>query len=166
VQDPRPNANQQPLRRSQHLSFLPLLPTENEAPGTNTNCLYEAQISCLVSGIDQWSWVAYAFVDTYYKGANNTESATFYRDSILEETESGGVKPDALSGGRLDANRPVWWPKEYFLRVLEPRVEQVKQEWLNTVSRLLSAVELYVSISSCAGRLTIMETETTVLYLC
>lgn len=81
------------------------------------------------------------FVDTYYKGKDNLESVDFY----AEQVRAGGPSMDPLAAGRYDANRPIWKPREYFVRVLECRVEQVKQEWHNVVSRVLQRIEPHVS---------------------
>lgn len=103
------------------------------------DCIYEAQISVLVTGVDHWSWTAYAFVDTYYKGDENDESIEHYIDQVQY-----GPKLDPLTKGQYDVEPPEWRPREYFLRVLESRVKQVKQEWHNTVFCILQRIEPHV----------------------
>ncbi|MCJ1403964.1 hypothetical protein MMC11_007187 [Xylographa trunciseda] len=91
--------------------------------------LYEAQISVMVTGIDEWFWTAYCCVDTYF---GSEEGIEFYHDSTL----------DAATGGERLVSQPVWNPREYFLYILSCRFRQATKEWsivVGTVeSRLLS----------------------------
>ncbi|KAI3398865.1 hypothetical protein diail_8374 [Diaporthe ilicicola] len=138
VEDQRPKNKKKPLRRTGNLQFLKLAPFRTE-PRDSNDCIYEAQISVLVTGVDHWSWTAYAFIDTYYKGTGNRESVEYYVEQV-EQVEYG-PKPDPLTEGQYDAEPPVWRPREYFLRVLECRVKQVKREWHNTVFCILQRIE-------------------------
>ncbi|EWZ81136.1 hypothetical protein FOWG_14712 [Fusarium oxysporum f. sp. lycopersici MN25] len=94
--------------------------------------IYEIQVSCLITGIDEDSWVAYQFVDTYHQG-----------DKPLEYGEQHGVKPDSLTGGLFDANVPIWTPKEYFLIFYECRLKQVRHAMHKLVARLFLRLEPY-----------------------
>lgn len=132
-----------PLRRTGDLQFLKLAPFPTEASGSD-ECIYEAQISVLVTGVDHWCWTAFAFVDTYYKGTGNEESVQHYIDQV-----QFGARFDPLTEGQCEAEPPVWRPREYFLQVLEARVKQVKREWHNTVFRILQRIEPHVGRRSC-----------------
>ncbi|KAL2284958.1 hypothetical protein FJTKL_08509 [Diaporthe vaccinii] len=127
--------NKKPLRRTGDLQFLKLAPFRTDASGSD-DCIYEAQISVLLTGVDHWSSTAFAFIDTYYKGAENNESVEHYIDQVQY-----GPRLDPLTEGQYDAEPPVWRPREYFLRLLESRVKQVKREWHNTVFRILQRIE-------------------------
>lgn len=121
------------------------------------DCIYEVHISVLVTGVDHWSWTAFAFVDTYYKRTSlevsspgsatnsedvcNQESPEFYH----EQFKSAQVNFDPLTGGQEQAEPPTWKPREYFLKVLRARVKQVNHEWHNTVFRVLQKIEPQVS---------------------
>lgn len=131
--------NKRPLRRTGDLQFLKLAPFLTEASGLD-DCICEAQISVLVTGVDHWSWTAFVFVDTYYKGAYNQESVEHYVDQVQL-----GASLDPLTEGQYEAEPPVWMPREYFLRILESRVKQVKREWHNTVFRILQRSDPQVS---------------------
>ncbi|KAJ0132017.1 Histone-lysine N-methyltransferase ASHR3 [Fusarium oxysporum f. sp. albedinis] len=87
--------------------------------------IYGIQVSCLITGIDEDSWVAYQFVDIYHQG-----------DKPLEYGEQHGVKPDSLTRGLFDANLPIWTPKEYFLIFYECRLKQVRHAMHKLVARL------------------------------
>ncbi|KAL5625689.1 hypothetical protein FOBRF1_000032 [Fusarium oxysporum] len=125
--DFRKKRNGKPLRQSRQPYYLKL-DDENE-PQVH---VYETQVSCLIAGIDEDSWVAYQFVDTYYQG-----------DKPLEQGEEHGVKPDPLTGGLFDANLPIWTPREYFLIVYECRLKQVRHAMHNLVARLFLRLEPY-----------------------
>jgi len=139
ITDLRRKFNGRPLRRCRSLAFLNRLSAELTMFDID-GYIYEAQISCLVTGIDNYSWIGYAFVDTYFKGPDNNECVEYY------DTTAKGMDP--LTMGRYDANRPVWTPREYFVRVLQCRMDQVRQEWNNTVSGLLQGIEPHVSVIS------------------
>ncbi|KAI1419347.1 hypothetical protein F5Y12DRAFT_789156 [Xylaria sp. FL1777] len=129
-----------PLRRSQRLGFL------DETPwgvrGTQSeDCIYEAQISCLVAGLDDSSYIGYAFVDTYHDGPNSDESVKEYHE---KSNTPGHYSMDPLSGGMLQADRPLWSPRIYFLRVFELRIEQVKEEWVNAVFMIQKKTSTYI----------------------
>lgn len=127
--DFRKKRNGKPLRQSRQPYYLKL-GDENE-PQVH---IYETQVSCLIAGIDEDSWVAYQFVDTYYQG-----------EKPLAQDEEHGVKPDPLTGGLFDANLPIWTPREYFLIVYECRLKQVRHAMHNLVARLFLRLEPYVS---------------------
>ncbi|KAK0649648.1 hypothetical protein B0T16DRAFT_457041 [Cercophora newfieldiana] len=144
LKDQRRKANGKPLRRCRSLEFLVLDPQHDPATPVE-DCIYEAQVSCIVTGFDEGSWVGLAFVDTYYRGDDDRESVEYYADQN-SEAEARMENPflmDPLTGGRVDANAPIWKPREYFLRLLECRIDQVRREWHNVVSRLLQITEPY-----------------------
>ncbi|KAI0526287.1 hypothetical protein F5B22DRAFT_585158 [Xylaria bambusicola] len=139
-QDERRMNDGRSLRRSQRLGFL------NETPWGNCeeeaeDCIYEAQISCLVAGLDDSSYIGYGFVDTYHNGPESKGSVKEYHET---SNTPGHYPMDPLSGGMLRANRPIWSPRLYFLRVLELRIEEVKEEWANSVFMLQKKTRAYI----------------------
>ena len=104
------------LRRCAMFAADTLLSQENEY-------LYEAQISLLVTGIDEWFWTAYCCVETYF---GSEETIYHYQDEHL----------DAPSGGERRARYPVWNPREYFLFIASRRFRQVTREWSVIVKAL------------------------------
>lgn len=60
-----------------------------------------------------------------------------------------GAKFDPVTEGQYEAEPPVWKPREYFLRVLESRVKQVKREWHNTVFCILQRIQSHVGHKPC-----------------
>ena len=88
---------------------------------------YEASVSLLVSGPDEWVWTSYCFVDTYY----NNE-----RETMEDFENEDGKDTDARSGRHSFFKSPVWDPRQYYLAVLSRRLMQVTNEWSNLVSVL------------------------------
>ncbi len=64
------------FQRSRDLRFLYQLQDDSEAEG-RFPCLYDGQISIAVTGIDEWRWTAWAFVDAFF---DDSESASNYDD--------------------------------------------------------------------------------------
>ena len=89
----------------------------------------EAQISFIICGWANGRWVAYAFVDTDFDGKELAEETFLYE----------GMHEDPIaSDGELDANHPIWDPREYFLMIFEVRIAQILKEWeclVRTVER-------------------------------
>jgi len=97
------------------------LPTRDEARmrGAAQRWEYhEAQISLLLVGPDEWFWTAYCLVDTFF---GSEKSVVDYLGSDPPLDPSGG--------GTIFVNEPIWSPREYFLKILSARLEQVSQEW-------------------------------------
>ncbi|KAF5617845.1 extracellular GDSL-like lipase acylhydrolase [Fusarium sp. NRRL 25303] len=125
--DLRKKRNGKPLRQSRQPFYLKL--GDANEPQVH---IYETQVSCLIAGIDEDSWVAYQFADTYYQGKKP-----------LAQDEEHGIKPDPLTGGLFDANIPNWTPREYFLIVYECRLKQMRHAMHNLVARLFLRLEPY-----------------------
>lgn len=131
----------EPLRQSWELPFLSIT-TDKSKSADKPYCLYEAHISVAVRGIDHWVWVAYAFVDTYFDSQESVDSYHQMREP----------KVDPLAAGRIIADKPIWAPREYFLKVFEIRTRQVAREWDQIVDRLEKAAKQYVQFVDFIGK--------------
>ena len=100
------------------------LPRGLEDPDNN-EFIYEAQISVLVTGFDEWFWTTYCFTDRFFQGE---EPVQYYHEE----------KKDAPTGGIRPIEFPVWNPREYFLFILSWRFRQVTKEW-NIIFRTLDS---------------------------
>ena len=98
----------------------------------NTSHLYEAQASCVVTGLSNSTWTACYFVDTYFDDTNDMED--WCEDIYL----------DPLLCNKYDANLPIWNPREYFLLCLQQRLHSIKEEWLRVIYNLRREIEDYV----------------------
>ncbi|KAH8821447.1 hypothetical protein F5884DRAFT_745770 [Xylogone sp. PMI_703] len=96
------------LRQWRDITFL-------EAGGENAkdsrvSRLCEAQFSLVICGSDNWRWTGHAFSDTYFNNQSLTDY-TFSYDGLHEDP--------IASNGELDANLPLWDPREYFLMIIK-----------------------------------------------
>ncbi|KAL8723308.1 MAG: hypothetical protein Q9225_000360 [Loekoesia sp. 1 TL-2023] len=92
-------------------------------PLNSPEYLYEAQISVVIVGLDEWVWTAYCCTETYF---GSEETIEFYHERGL----------DAPLGGARPTHYPIWNPREYFLLVFTSRMNQITKEWSNLVIAL------------------------------
>jgi hypothetical protein len=111
-----------PPRQWTDLSFLDVQPPKSQAH--RSYGIYEAQTSFHICGTGDRRWIAYAFVDTFFKENGSKEDFRY--------------DPIALS--RPDARFPVFDPREYFLRIFDIRIAQVSYEWESLVRMVERAV--------------------------
>ena len=122
------------IRRSEEVISLQMKDgQQTDEDDGRIDYIHEAQVSIMITGIDDWFWTAYCFVDVYFKEDGHRESVHHY---------SGTTPPrDPHSCGKDSADRPIWRPRHYFLRTLSCRMEQVKQEWNNSIFQLFRQIE-------------------------
>jgi len=130
-EDPQSHArNSRPPRRSEPVIHLS---SGTESADEDDDFIHEAQVSVMVTGLDNWFWTACCFSDIYFKDEDHNEQVS---------TLSTPAHPmDPHSCGKFSLNLPIWDPRHYFLRTLSCRMEQVKQEWNNTVFQLFEDIE-------------------------
>ncbi|EAQ88798.1 hypothetical protein CHGG_05417 [Chaetomium globosum CBS 148.51] len=121
-----------PLRGSKEVGFL------NQSRGTQTY-LHEAQISCMIVGVDNRHWTAYGFFDTYHDGGESRHDVRYYQST------QGGAVMDPLTCGRHMADSTVPDAREYFLTVMESCVLEVKGEWENAGRQVLKDVKAHAT---------------------
>ncbi|KAH9211668.1 hypothetical protein DL95DRAFT_510900 [Leptodontidium sp. 2 PMI_412] len=144
--DTRKKSNGEPLRQFWELDFLSM-PTNNKPASTDERyCLYEAMTSVGVTGNDNWTWAAYGFVDTYW---DSRESVDGYHE--MKGQRRG--RADPLANGRINADEPLWDPREYFLKVVEIRTGLALMEWSQIINRMerevkQSKTNLFFALSS------------------
>jgi hypothetical protein len=134
--DSRERANGQPLRRSWKLDCLCESSPATESPSGSSWCLYEAQTSIVLIGIDDRVWTAYATIDTYYE-PDSANSVGFYE----AEWNDHGVLLDPMTGngGIREFSRPLWDARTYFLSVLEAHLDNYLFE-LDGITRAMKEV--------------------------
>lgn len=105
--------------------------------------IHEARTSVMITGLDDWFWTAYCFVDAKFKGSEHKESIDSYANPEGPHRPLNARTParDPLSCGKREVNLPTWNPRQYFLQILSIRMEQVKQEWENSVFLLLRHIK-------------------------
>lgn len=101
---------------------------------------YEAQISVLLVGVDEWFWTVYCCVETFF---NSERDPAWYDKCDF----------DGPTGAGRQASHPIWNPRGYFLLVLSRRINQVTKEWTNLVKALEDCLELQGKVSGkCNNR--------------
>jgi hypothetical protein len=138
-EDLRRDLNNKPLRHSLDISFL-----ESKNP-KSSYFLYEAQISCVVAGPDEYRWVGYCFVDTYFDAGKLKETVQSYHEDSLDEE---GMFTDPFTIGERDADDPIHKPREYFLEVFRVRIDRVRCEWEQVVANVQEHIRKYVPVRS------------------
>ncbi|KIW63533.1 hypothetical protein PV04_08527 [Phialophora macrospora] len=132
--DHRTDQYGKPLRRSQDVSYIH---PQGNGP---SEFLYEAHITCVISGLDDWRWVAHCFTDTYFDPIDEA------RDNIYQNyeagRENGGFHMDHLTG-LPDADIPVQNPREYFLKLLSIYLFRVRGEWERVLMKLKRSLREY-----------------------
>lgn len=124
--------NNKPRRLWTDLSFLKLnkFDTQPQEP-LEVWGIQEAQISCIVAGSDHWRWVGYGFVDAEV-------------DGILADSSDEDLLQDQIANGELEANFPIWRPRDYWIRVFEIRIGYVKSQWDYLIHKVELGVNQYV----------------------
>lgn len=124
--------NSRPARQWTELSFLKLdTPKSHSQAPEEVWGIHEAEISYVVTGSDDWRWIGYAFVDTEL-------------DGLLTDLSDDDLSFDRVAAGEIQANFPLWRPRDHWVKVLDIRSEQVRQEWEYLIYKLGLAVNRYV----------------------
>ena len=124
--------NTKPKRRWTDLSFLKIDTSDSQDKEPKEVWgIHEAQASCVVTGSDDWRWVGYGFVDTEI-------------DGFLADLSEDDLSFDQIAAGELEANIPIWRPRDYWLKVFEIRIEQVRKEWEYLIHKVELSVNQYV----------------------
>lgn len=82
--DPRKRADGQALRWSEEVIHLNMdrPPSKQSLIDEDFNdFIYKAQLSVMITGLDDWFWTAYCFVDVYFKGSKHNEHVESYFSS-------------------------------------------------------------------------------------
>ncbi|KMK59344.1 hypothetical protein Y699_00545 [Aspergillus fumigatus Z5] len=90
--------------------------------------IYEAQVSLVVFGVDDFFWAAYFCEDTYFSDQDLV--ATCLQDEV-----------DGPSLGRRMHKFPIWDPRYYFLSILATRTGQITLEWTVLVQSLENVLD-------------------------
>lgn len=136
--DHRRSENGKPLRRTLDISFL------NLEPGHPDEFLYEAEVSCVIVGLHNHSWVAYCFVDTYFDGSDEGRETVreYCKDKVAEE----GANMDPLTYGKCLAEAPIWDPRKYFLEVCFHRMDTLVREWKHLIGKIEDSFRIYEEV--------------------
>lgn len=104
--------------------------------------IHETQFSFVICGLDNTRWVAYAFDDSEV----DDESGDGLEDNV---SSLGGLQEDPTAYNDdevLDADLPLWDPREYFLRIFKSRTAQVLKEWEDLVLRVERSIKRDIDV--------------------
>ncbi|KAK0624106.1 hypothetical protein B0T14DRAFT_428332 [Immersiella caudata] len=103
------------LRSHTDLQFL------DNASGDQAH-LYESQLSCMVTGLDDGFFTAYGFFDTYYDGARSKHAAHHFERSST----------DPLLRSKAGVSSKTLTARDYFLHAMQYAFGDAKAEWMNS----------------------------------
>jgi hypothetical protein len=92
----------------------------------------QAQISVVLCGTSETRYTVYCFED------NDLDEDREMGDDEFSEV---GFQADQVAKCEIDANSPIWNPREYFLVTLLERIKQVGREWARIVQVVDSAFD-------------------------
>ncbi|KAF2474684.1 uncharacterized protein BDR25DRAFT_311128 [Lindgomyces ingoldianus] len=124
------------------VSFLNIPAIQGQVPCSYV--IHEAQISIVACGSDNSRWVTYAFVDTEFDD-NPTDDDGIFEEEELDELNEDPIADDGecSTGWVVDADKPIWDPREYFLLMVERRMTQIFREWIHLVRKVQRSVKRY-----------------------
>jgi hypothetical protein len=128
-----------PPRHYTDLSFLKI--TSKDRAGNLINGIRESHFSFILCGTDNGRWVGISFVDKRFGDEDELE------DDI---SPSEGVHMDPIAMGKLDADIPIWDPREYFLNILNLRLLEALKRWRFLVRTIEGCIKRYVGINLTA----------------
>lgn len=116
----------EPLRSSTDVTYLRELAGMEPDPDS-VDGVYASQISCLVTGYDQWRWTGLMLIETWFEEV--TDDPTRDMVSSYENDKEDGMFWDPFSRGRDEFEKVLLFPRHHFLRAMEVRISQCKGEW-------------------------------------
>ena len=130
--EPVDKFNTKPQRNWTDLSFLKIDTSDlQDQEPKEVWGIHQAQTSCVVTGSDDYRWVGYGFVDTEI-------------DGFLTDLSKDDLGFDQITAGKLEANISISKPRDYWLKVFEIRIEQVRKEWEYLIYKVQRSVNRYV----------------------
>lgn len=102
--------------------------------------MHEAHFSFVICGTHESRWTAYAFDNTEFDGEE-------LYDKIFP-CEGVHVDP-IMSDDYMDAERPIWNAREYFLHVVESRMHKAAVEWEALLRPVEGRIREYVRFPAC-----------------
>ncbi|KAH6138817.1 hypothetical protein HBI55_126120 [Parastagonospora nodorum] len=98
--------------------------------------LVQAQISVVLCGTSETRYTAYCFEDNDHDEDREMGDYEFSED---------GFQADQITRGEINANEPIWNPREYFLVTLLEKFKQVVGEWARVV-QVIESVPFFASV--------------------
>jgi hypothetical protein len=106
-----------PLRNWTDVSFL-----------ADSLGIHESHIAFTICGVADRRWVAYAFSDTDYDENKEMDEFQFDYNGMFADQIAGDARD-------VDANKPIWNPREYYLMIMSIRLSQIVGEWAKLIRK-------------------------------
>jgi hypothetical protein len=91
--------------------------------------IHESHMAFTVCGVADRRWTAYAFTDNDYdEDRQISEHECDYECVFADQIATNGARI-------IDANRPIWDPREYYLTVVSGKVNQIVGEWAKLIRK-------------------------------
>jgi hypothetical protein len=134
VRDGRMKFDGRPLRQSWALPFF----SGPTSLSPSSYCLYEAQISVAITGIDHSVWTAYVISENYFRSRERQDA---YHQL---NSRPGRLRLDPLAAGQINTHNTVRTPREYFFKVFEIRITEVRRQWNVILGKIEDIINPYV----------------------
>ena len=118
-----------------NLAFL-----QTKTPTSQDNKVYNihrAHTSLVISGYNDRRWIAYSFQNHTFDDGDDF-------DDEMDCNYDGFQEDPIASGGLVDANNPIWSPREYFALIFEYQLTGVLTQWENLVRWIERSIQGYV----------------------
>jgi hypothetical protein len=123
-------------KRLRDFEELTLLTREKiESDGHENYCLYEMHMGCVTHGFDEWNWNNWTMEDSVQEYEEGGDEHNGGEVGTVEAVAGQDISEDPIACG-LDANKPIWRPRQYFLKAFEIRIKKIRQEWDELVHKL------------------------------
>jgi len=100
--------------------------------------IHESHMAFTVCGVADRRWVAYAFRDTDYDEDQDMGEFEFdYNGMAADQIAADGARP-------VNANHPVWNPREYYLMIVSRKLSQIVGEWAKLIRKLEKGIQKHV----------------------
>jgi len=91
--------------------------------------IHESHIAFTICGVADRRWVAYAFSDTDYDEDKEMGESQFDYNGMVADQIAGDAR-------MVNANHPIWNPREYYLMIMSIRLSQIVGEWAKLIRKL------------------------------
>jgi hypothetical protein len=138
------------------LSFM--MPALNENGWVCQPLIYDAHVTIVVAGCDEWNHNSYSFLDPGSMKNHFEEDDVDDGDEDENNPEDSEDQEDEPSEDHfategwdyVNANEPIWDPRVYFLRAVQIRIVLASQEYDYLIEYLEEKVEAWVRSSNKA----------------
>ncbi|KAF2684747.1 hypothetical protein K458DRAFT_337807 [Lentithecium fluviatile CBS 122367] len=121
-----------PRRIWRDISFLEN--GENAIPDAKPLGIHESHMAFTICGVANHRWIAYSFSDTDFDEDKDMGECEFdYSGMVADQIAADNTRP-------VNANHPIWNPREYFLLIASRRLNQIFGEWAKLIRKIENGI--------------------------